>query len=172
MGDIKRNRKQFSTPLKPWEKERINEELKLIGKFGLRNKKEIWRLNYKLSNFRRRARQLLTLSEDDRKEAQKDINTRLYNLGLASIDVHLDQILDLTIEDLMQRRLQTIVYNKGLSTTIWQARQLIVHGHIAINDRRVSSPGMLVLRKNEDSIGYFQNSPIQNADHPANPKNQ
>ena len=172
MGDIKRNRKKFSTPLKPWEKERINEELKLIGKFGLRNKKEIWRLNYKLSNFRRRARQLLTLSEEDRKEAQKDINTKLYNLGLASLDVHLDQILDLTIEDFMQRRLQTIVYNKGLSQTIWQARQLIVHGHIAINGRRVNSPGRLVLRKDEETIGYFQNSPIQNADHPANPKNQ
>ncbi len=172
MGDIKRNRKKYSTPLKPWEKERINEELKIIGKFGLRNKKEIWKLNYKLSNFRRRARQLLTLSEEDRKEAQKDINTKLYNLGLTSLDVNLDQILDLNIEDLMQRRLQTIVYNKGLSKSIYQARQLIVHGHIAINDRRVNSPGRLVLRKDEGSISYFQNSPIKNADHPTNPKNQ
>ena len=172
MGDIKRNRKKYSTPRKPWEKERINEELKLIGKFGLRNKKEIWRLNYKLSNYRRRARKLLTLSEDERKEAQKDINTKLYNLGLTSLDVNLDRILDMTIEDIMQRRLQTIVYNKGLSQTVHQARQLIVHGHIAINGRRVNSPGRLVLRKEEETINYFQNSPIQNADHPANPKNQ
>ncbi|MHA1785798.1 MAG: 30S ribosomal protein S4 [Candidatus Helarchaeota archaeon] len=170
MGDIKKNRKKYSSPLKPWEKERINEELKLIGKYGLRNKKEIWRLNYKLSNYRRRARRMLTLSKEQRRLALKDLNTKLYNLGITSLDSTIDHILGLTIEDLLERRLQTIVYNKGLAVTQYQARQLIVHGHIAINNKRVSSPGRLVLRREEDKISYFQNSPIKNPDHPSNPK--
>ena len=170
MGDIKKNRKKYSSPLKPWEKDRIAEELKLIGKYGLRNKKEIWRLNYKLSNFRRRARRTLTLSEEDRKHALKDLNTRLYNLGIASIDASIDHILGLTIGDFMERRLQTIVYNKGLALTPYQARQLIIHGHISINGKRVSSPGRLVLRNEEGSIEFFQNSPIKDPDHPSNPK--
>ncbi|NHI91704.1 MAG: 30S ribosomal protein S4 [Candidatus Lokiarchaeota archaeon] len=170
MGDIKKNRKKYSKPLKPWEKDRINEELKLIGKYGLRNKKEIWRLTYKLSNFRRRARQTLTLSEEERRHELKDLNTRLYNLGITSSDTTIDQILGLTIEDFMARRLQTIIYNKGLALTPYQARQLIVHGHISINSKRVSSPGRLVLRVEEDKIDYFQNSPIKSPDHPSNPK--
>ena len=170
MGDIKKNRKKYSSPLKPWEKDRISDELKLIGKYGLRNKKEIWKLNYKLSNFRRRARRTLTLSEEERKIALKDLNTRLFNLGITSMDASIDAILSLNIEDFMERRLQTMVYNKGLALTPYQARQLIVHGHVAINNKRVSSPGRLVLRNEEDKIGFFQNSPIKDPNHPSNPK--
>ena len=91
-------------------------------------------------------------------------------MGITSLDSTIDHILGLTIEDLLERRLQTIVYNKGLAVTQYQARQLIVHGHIAINNKRVSSPGRLVLRREEDKISYFQNSPIKNPDHPSNPK--
>ena len=68
-------------------------------------------------------------------------------------------MLGLTVRDVLERRLQTLVYKKGLALSIYHARQLIVHGHIAINGRRVRSPGYLVSREEEDKIGYYPLSP-------------
>jgi small subunit ribosomal protein S4 len=73
----------------------------------------------------------------------------------------LDDILGLTEESYLERRLQTIVYRKGLARTIYQARQLIVHGHIAINGKRVTSPGYIVMKGEEDLIDFYPTSPFK-----------
>ena len=39
------------------------QELKLIGEFGLKNKREVWRVKYTLAKIRKAARELLTLEE-------------------------------------------------------------------------------------------------------------
>jgi small subunit ribosomal protein S4 len=74
--------------------------------------------------------------------------------------------LDLTLEDILERRLQTLVFQRGLSQTIQQSRQLIAHGHISVNGQKVSSPSYLVFRDEEDNIAYSLKSPLSDPNHP------
>ncbi len=160
MGDPKKPRKKWESPGHPWIKERLLREIELIGRYGLRNKKEIWQAETLARYFRHRARSLLALPEEVRREAEKQLLSRLYKMGVLPENATLDDVLGLTAEHFLERRLQTIVYKKGLAKTIWQARQLIVHGHIAIGGRRIRSPGYLVPRDEEDLIDYAPTSPF------------
>lgn len=167
MGDIKKHRKKYSRPRNIWQKERLEKELVLVGKYGLRNKKEIYRLQSIISHFRGRARKLLSLSGEEQERGMKELNSRLNKIGLLPETAVLDDILRLSIEDILERRLQTMVYNQGLATTIYHARQLITHGHISIGGIKTTSPGHIVLRREENSIQYANNSPYINPDHPS-----
>ncbi len=159
MGDPRKPRKKWQPPGHPWVKERLIEEMKLMGEYGLRNKRELWIAAAMLRKFRHRARSLLALPEEVRKKEEQALLSKLYELGLVDKEATLDDVLSLHTKDLLERRLQTIVYKKGLAKTIHHARQLIVHGHIAINGRRVTSPGYIVPRSEEDLIGYAPTSP-------------
>ena len=160
MGDPRKSRKKWSPPGHPWVKERLVEEMRLMGEYGLRNKREIWIAAALLRKFRHRARSLLALPPEVREKEEKALLARLYDIGLVDENATLDNVLSLTTEDLLKRRLQTIVYKKGLARTIYEARQLITHGHIAINGRRVTSPGYIVRREEEDLIDYAPTSPF------------
>ena len=163
MGDPKKSRRKWVSPGHPWIKERLQQELELMGKYGLRNKREIWIAEAVVRSFRMRARSLLALPEPERSQAAKSLLDRLYRMGLINRDATLDDILGLTVENVLERRLQTLVFRKGLAKTIHQARQLVVHGHIAIAGRRVTSPGYLVPRDEEGLIGYAPGSPFAQA---------
>jgi len=78
----------------------------------------------------------------------------------------LDDVLDLALGDILERRLQTLVFQRGLSQSIQQARQLITHGHIAIDGRKVSTPSYLVLKNEEEKITYAPKSPLRDPEHP------
>ena len=132
MGDPKKQRKKYATPRFPWRKDILQEELKLIGQYGLRNKHELWRQETTLSKFRGIARSLIGRTPEEREKMENELLTRLKKLGVLSETAVLDNVLDLAIEDILERRLQTIVFRKGLAKTIHQARQLITHGHISI----------------------------------------
>ncbi len=160
MGDPKKPRKKWESPGHPWIKERLLREIELIGRYGLRNKKEIWQAETLARYFRHRARRLLALPEEVRATEEKQLLSRLYKMGVLPENATLDDVLGLTAEHFLERRLQTIVYKKGLAKTIWQARQLIVHGHIAIGGRRIRSPGYLVPRDEEDLVDYAPTSPF------------
>jgi small subunit ribosomal protein S4 len=72
----------------------------------------------------------------------------------------------LTIDDILERRLQTIVFRKGLTKTVYQARQLITHGHIAIGNKRVTVPSYIVTKTDENQMNYTPKSAIANPNHP------
>lgn len=157
MGDPKKPRKKWEKPGHPWIKSRLEEEMRLMGEYGLRNKREIWRAQTLLRRLRSRARSLLALPPDVRAKEERELVNRLYRMGLLkSSTASLDDILSISISDVLERRLQTIVYRKGLAKTIHSARQLIVHGHIAIAGRRVTSPGYLVSRDEEEMISLYK----------------
>ncbi len=160
MGDPKKSRKKWEGPRHPWKKDILQQELELVGRYGLRNKRELWIAKTVLRRIRATARRLLALPTEIREREEKRLITRLYNLGIVpSLEATLDDVLNLTVENILERRLQTVVYRKGLAQTIYHARQLIVHGHIAIAGVRVTSPGHLVRRDEEESIGFYLSSP-------------
>ena len=119
-----------------------------------------------LSKFRGIARSLIGKAPEERGKMEEELLTRLKRLGVLPETAVLDDVLDLTVEDILERRLQTIVFRKGLAKTIHQARQLITHGHISIGKQRVTVPGYLVTREEENQIVYTPQSPIANPNHP------
>jgi small subunit ribosomal protein S4 len=146
---MKRQKKKYETPLRPWDKQRLEEEKKLIRKFGLKNKKEIWRAEAIVRKFRRMAREIAATYD---KEKERILINKVVRLGLLKEGATLDDVLGLTVENLLERRLQTILKNKGLANTIKHARQLITHGHVKINGRKVTYPSYIVPINEEDSI--------------------
>ena len=166
MGDPKKQRKKFDTPRFPWQIDALEAELKLLGQYGLRNKREIWRHKTLLSKYRGIGRSLLGMSTGERKRQEKQLLDKLHRLGILPEESALDGVLDLTLEDILERRLQTLVFQRGLAQSIQQSRQLITHGHIAIDGKRVSTPSYLVLKDEETKIAYSPKSPLTNPDHP------
>ncbi|MGC8816585.1 MAG: 30S ribosomal protein S4 [Candidatus Hadarchaeum sp.] len=157
---MKRQRKKYLRPSHPWEKNRMDAEDAVLAKFGLRRKEEIWRAQTLLRNFRRQARDLLAASGPQAEKETKQLIVRLQSLGLVGENATLDDVLGLTVEKLLERRLQTVVHRKGLAQSMSQARQLITHGHIAIAGRRVNVPSYLVSAKEEPLVGYASGKPF------------
>jgi small subunit ribosomal protein S4 len=151
MGHPKKQKKKYETPLRPWNKARIESEKAILEKFGIRRKKEIWKTESILRNIRRRARELLAKS-DEKKE--KELFAKLNNMNIHCSK--LDDVLGITLEDVLSRRLQTIVYKKGIANTPLHARQLIVHGHVLVDDRKVKWPSYIVGSGEEDAISLDQ----------------
>jgi len=166
MGDPKKQRRKYETPRFPWQTDTLQTELKLIGQYGLRNKRELWRHKTAISKFRETARSLLGMPTEQRAKLEKQLLNRLNRLGILPETAALDEVLDLTIEDMLERRLQTIVFRKGLAKSMQQARQLITHRHIAIGEQRVPSPSYMVLRDEEPKITIAQTSALNNPSHP------
>jgi len=166
MGDPKKPKKKYETPRFPWRSDVLESELRLLGEYGLRNKRELWRHRTMLSKFRGIARSLFGMPTSRRKILEKQLLEKLKRLGILSEDGVLDDVLDLTVESILERRLQTLVFRRGLAKSIHQARQLIVHGHIAIDGKKVFSPSYIVPRNEEEKIEYAPASPLANPEHP------
>ncbi len=169
MGDPRKIRKKYETPRHPYEGQRIKEENKLVRKYGLKNKRELWKAQSELRKFRANARDLQGLLRSGDPEAQRlmrQIAGKLARYGILSENSTADDILALNVESLLDRRLQTIVFRKGLAKTPKMARQLIVHGHIVVNGRKVTIPSYRVMKAEEDTIGYAPDSPFANELHP------
>lgn len=166
MGEPRRFRKKFETPFKPWDRELLMEELMLIGEYGLKNKRELRRMATFLRKIRDVARSSFGLSPEERERVTKQLIDRLYRLGILHENATIDDVLRLTVRDILERRLQTLVYKKGLAKSIYHARQMVVHRHIMIGDRIVDRPSYLVSRDEEDKIRINPRSPYANPDHP------
>jgi small subunit ribosomal protein S4 len=167
LGDPRKARKAYETPRHPWRKEQIEAELHLLGEYGLRNKRELRRHETNLSKIRGIARSLLGATEEQRSQIESQYLKRLARLGILPESASVDNILDLSVKDLMERRLQTIVYRSGLAKSIHQARQFVSHGHISVSNEIVSVPSYMVKRDEESRIAFSQRSGLTNPQHPA-----
>jgi small subunit ribosomal protein S4 len=166
MGDPRKQKKKFETPRFPWRTDTLQAELQLLGQYGLRNKHELWRHRTMLSKYRGIARSLLGMTAQQREILERQLLARLNRLGILPETAVLDNVLDMSLEDILERRLQTLVFRKAMAKSVHQARQLITHGHVAISNRRVLSPSYLVLRNEEASITFAPMSPAANPEHP------
>ncbi len=167
MGDPRRQKKKYVSPKRPFDTDRFEQELQLVGSYGLRNKRELWKHRTELSNYRRTARNLLALSVTERAQMEKDLVDKLVRYGVLTTEPTLDHVLDLTLENLLERRLQTIVFRKGLAASLHHARQLVTHGHVSLDGSRVTTPARLITVGEEDRILYSPKSPLNDSSHPA-----
>lgn len=155
-------RKTYRTPSRPFEKERLDQELKLLGEYGLRCKREIWRVQYALSKLRKAARELLTLDAKDPKRLFEGaaLLRRLKYLGLLTEEENeLDFVLRLNIQKLLERRLQTKVFKQNLAKSIHHARVLIKQRHIRVGKQLVDVPSFMVRIDSEKHIDFAVTSP-------------
>ena len=156
MGDPRKQRKKYESPRNPWRQDQLGAELQLVGEYGLRNKRELWKSRTALSRIRGIARSLLAKEESERVRLEKEFLESLSRQGILPENATIDDVLDLDIKDMLERRLQTLTFRKGLAKSIHQARQLVSHGHIKIGARSVSVPGYVVARSEEPSVKLSQ----------------
>ncbi|XP_026682003.1 LOW QUALITY PROTEIN: 40S ribosomal protein S9-like [Diaphorina citri] len=157
--------KTYVTPRRPYEKARLDQELKIIGEYGLRNKREVWRVKYALAKIRKAARELLTLDEketvDRRLFEGNALLRRLVRIGvLDESKMKLDYVWGLKIEDFLERRLQTQVFKLGLAKSIHHARVLIRQRHIRVRKQVVNIPSFVVRLDSQKHIDFSLNSPF------------
>ncbi len=166
MGDPKKPKKKYSTPRHPWEKERIDEEKLLSKEYAFSNKKDVWKVSSKLTGFKGQLKKLIASTGDQAEKEKAALFLKLIDLGLVKENAQPDDILSLSIKDLAERRLCTLVFRKGLARSTQQARQLIVHKHIMVGGHMVNSPSYMVKVKEEDTISFAPSSSLANPDHP------
>jgi len=146
---MRKSKKKYKRPLKLWNRQRIDSEKEIMKSFGLRKKREIWNAEALLRKFRRMAR-VLAAKKD--KEMEKMLVKKLVGLGMLGEGSNLDDVLSLSLENILERRLQTLVFKKGLANTPNQSRQFIVHGHVVVDGRKVIYPSYIVSKELEEKI--------------------
>jgi len=152
MGDTKNFRKDWKKPKRPFNFDLKMEELKILGTFGLKTKRELWKARTELSRVRNQARSLLALRQEVREKEEPILMNSLSRIGLVEQNATLDDVLNLEINDLLSRRLQTVIMKKFYFKTPYQARQAISHGHIMIGDRIVNIPSYVVKVDEENKV--------------------
>jgi len=158
MGDPKTSRRVWQKPKRPLNYDLMMDELKILGTFGLKTKRELWKTQTELSRVRLQARSLLALRQDERERKEPILMQSLSKIGLVNEDSTLDDVLNLQVTDLLSRRLQTIAQRKLYFKTPYQARQAIVHGHIMIGDSVVTIPSYIVKTEEETKIHLIPES--------------
>ena len=161
MGDPRYPRRAWRKPKRPLNYDLKMDELKTLGGFGLRTKRELWKARTELSRLRQQARSLLALGEEARGEREPVLIRSLERIGLVKPGSGLDDVLNLQVNDVLARRLQSIVMQKMAFRTPYQARQAVVHGHIMIGERIVDIPSYTVTVEEEDSVRLLPGSPLE-----------
>ena len=166
MGDPRKHRRKYEGPPHPWQAARIEQEKVYVSKYGIARKNEIWKMASILRSFKRQAKNLIIRTDSQSKKEEELLLKKLYGLGLLDKDAKLENILDIDTPHILERRLQTVVANKGLAHSPKQARQFITHRHINVKGKMVNVPSYLVKRDEEDQITFAARSPFINAEHP------
>ncbi len=136
----------FSRPKKLYDRTRMDEENVLVNKYGLKNKREIWKAKTAVSKLRRRAKALIGKSDEE----QRAFFDKLTKNGMKIVDI--SDALALTEENVFGRRLQTFVVKKKLASTMKGARQLIVHKNVLVDGAVVNIPSFIVTLDLEDKL--------------------
>jgi len=158
MGDPKTPRRVWKKPKRPLNYDLLMDELKTLGAFGLKTKRELWKTQTELSRVRLQARSLLALRQEIRERKEPILIQSLSKIGLEDQNSTLDDVLNLQVTDLLSRRLQTIAQRKLNFKTPYQARQAIVHGHVMIGDSVVTIPSYIVKTEEETKIRLIPES--------------
>ncbi len=166
MGNPKKQRKRYSTPDHPWKKERIDSEKSLIQKYGLKNRKEVWKMKSFARDLSSKAKEINAEEGKIAEKEKKDLLNKCVKLGLLPKDSSLDDVLGINVKDVLERRLQTILVKKSLARTEEQARQMITHRHVLVDGKVISSPSYLVPKSVEKSITFVESSPYSDEEHP------
>jgi small subunit ribosomal protein S4 len=166
MGDIKKLKKQYNTPMHPWSKVAIEEEGKLMKEYGLSIKREIFIANTFLKKYKNIAKKLIARKTPQGEKEKKQIMEKLQHYGLLPAGAGLDQILSLETKDVLERRVQSLLFRKNLARSMKQARQFIVHRHILIGDKEITSPSTLLTSKQESMLNFKSKSSLASEDHP------
>lgn len=146
---MRRIRKSFKRPLRPWDAARIAEQKIVMNQYGLRRNNELLKSIAILRDYRQRARKLIGTRHD---VEIKTLTSKLVKVGLIKHGQGIDDVLALEIKNVLERRLQTIVFRKGLAKTAFDARQKIVHGHVTVAGRKTNIPSYMVTADDEDKI--------------------
>ncbi len=149
-----RRHKQYTRPRKAYDSLRIQSENQIVKKYGLKNKREIWKADAMIATLRNQAKGLIGRDQD----AQGRFIEKLKKLKFPVQTIA--DVLALDKEDLLKRRLQTIVFEKRLAHTPEQARQLIVHKHIMVDKSVVNIPSYLVNVEEENKISFKLKKPV------------
>ena len=171
MGEPKFSRPKTQTPTHPWKQARIDEEHALKEKYGLKKvggMREIWREKSALRRHRNQAMKLIgrvDSSEGHYANEKEQLLGSLYKKGLLQEGADVGDELEINVEHMLSRRLQSVVYYRGLAPSMRAARNLIVHGHICIGEQRMTVPGYHVLKEEEEQLRYSQNSPFSDPEH-------
>merc|ERR1712127_947529 len=163
MPNYRNCRPVFSTPRRPFEKDRLDQELKLLGEYGLRAKREIWRVQLVLAKVRKAARELLKLEEKDPRRIFEGaaLLRRMTRGGFLDESKNkLDYVLALKVHDFLERRLQTQVFKLGLAKSIHYARVLIRQRHIRVGKQIVNVPSFMVRVDSQKHIDFSLKSPF------------
>lgn len=166
MGDPRKIKKKYSKPKIPWEKKRILAEAALRREFGFRTKKELWKLDTYLKTVQRFFKSNITNTAPQIMKEKEDLIRKMINYGFIKEGEGFDEILSLTVEDVLRRRLQTLLFKKGLARSVKQARQFIVHKHVLVNGKLITSPNYLVKLSEEDTITFKDESSLSSENHP------
>jgi small subunit ribosomal protein S4 len=169
------NTKFYETPNHPFQGERIASEGDLVGRYGLKNKEELWRTLSELRSYRREARNLLgeaAVAGSDAESEADEFLARLRRIGILGDEDDLGDVLSLDVTDVLERRLQTVAYRQGIGNTPKQARQFIVHGHVTVDGSRVTIPSYTVDTRESDAVSFDPSSPLDDELHPARSEGQ
>jgi small subunit ribosomal protein S4 len=139
-------------PKRPLNYDLLNEELYVLGTYGLKNKRELWKAHTELSRIRNQARSLLALTQDVRTKKEPTLMKSLSRIGLVKENSTLDDVLNLKVTDLLSRRLQTVIQKKANIKSPYLARQAVVHGHVMVGERIVTIPSYTVAVEEENEV--------------------
>jgi small subunit ribosomal protein S4 len=160
LGDPHKPKKTYHRPRRIWTIDQLNAELYILGAYGLRNKRELWKAQSEIARIRNQARALLAIPIEVRRDKELRLLGFLNRLGLVNESATLDDVLNLKIEDILERRLQTIVMRKIMSKSAIEARQIVSHRHVSVGSRTVNLPGYIV-RKDEEQVIIVHKEPIK-----------
>jgi small subunit ribosomal protein S4 len=166
MGSPKKPKKQYKKPLVIWDSDLIEEQKILLKEYGLKNKKEIWRTEGFITKLRDQAKNLIAGKTEQSIIEKEQLIKKLVSLGLLKPASQVEDILSLDTKNVLERRLQTIIFKKNVSKSIKQARQFIVHGHIAVNNEKLTIPSFLVPINLESKLTFNPSSELSNDQHP------
>ncbi|MFH1174728.1 MAG: 30S ribosomal protein S4 [archaeon] len=166
MGHAKKPKKKYETPMHPWNKARIEEERSIARTYGTVNKTELYKMATILKRIKDQVKKLTPLTGSQAEKETAQLKQKLVSLGLLQQEQEVDDALGIALKDVMERRLQTLVFRKGLARSMKQARQFITHGHILINGNKTTSPSYLVRTDEEHSLQFMTTSPFTREDHP------